>query len=227
MSRQTRVAGSVAVAAMLATALFGAETSGAFAQDRSPGLFEEILADGPLEVEGDDTGSPPTVFTEDEVVQPVPGLIEETQVAENGSAEDETFASLADLVAATSDGKALSKDMNCLAGAIYFESKGEPLEGQLAVGRVIVNRAASPRFPSSYCGVVYQRSQFSFVRGGRMPAINKASRAWHRAKAIARIAAEGAWDSPAKGALFFHARYVSPGWRLQRIAQVNNHIFYR
>ena len=46
-------------------------------------------------------------------------------------------------------------------------------------------------------------------------------------QAIARIADEGSWESPAKGALFFHARYVSPGWRLTRVAQVQNHIFYR
>ncbi|MDD3797663.1 MAG: cell wall hydrolase, partial [Novosphingobium sp.] len=59
------------------------------------------------------------------------------------------------------------------------------------------------------------------------PAIDTGSRAWRRAKAIAQIAVDGSWDSPAKGALFFHARYVSPGWRLQRIAQVNNHVFYR
>jgi spore germination cell wall hydrolase CwlJ-like protein len=75
--------------------------------------------------------------------------------------------------------------------------------------------------------VVYQRAQFSFVRGGRMPAIDTSSSAWRNAKAIARIAHEGLWDSPAEGALFFHAKYVNPRWRLTRVAQVSTHIFYR
>jgi spore germination cell wall hydrolase CwlJ-like protein len=117
--------------------------------------------------------------------------------------------------------------MECLAGAIYFEARGEPLSGQLAVGRVIVDRTESRRFPTSYCGVVYQPAQFSFVRGGRMPPINQASRAWQEARAIAVIADRDLWESPAKGALFFHAAHVKPGWKLQRVAQINTHVFYR
>lgn len=136
-------------------------------------------------------------------------------------------ASLADLVASTPIPDTLDAETRCLAGAIYFESKGETLAGQLAVGRVVLNRVASSRFPNTACGVVYQRSQFSFVRGGSMPDINTASNAWNRAVAIAQIAKSEIWDSPAKGALFFHASRVSPGWRLTRIAQVDNHIFYR
>ena len=59
-----------------------------------------------------------------------------------------------------------SRELECLATGIYFESKSEPLAGQLAVGKVIANRAKSGgRFPSSYCGVLFQRGQFSFVRG--------------------------------------------------------------
>ena len=117
--------------------------------------------------------------------------------------------------------------MRCLAGAIYFEARGESLDGQLAVGRVIVERENSNRFPDSYCGVVFQRSQFSFVRGSRMPAIRESSAAWRRAVAVARIADQGSWDSPAEGALFFHAARVSPGWGLTRLARIDNHIFYR
>jgi spore germination cell wall hydrolase CwlJ-like protein len=60
-----------------------------------------------------------------------------------------------------------------------------------------------------------------------MPAIKTGSIAWREARAIARIAHDGSWESPAKGALFFHARHVSPGWRLTRVAQVENHVFYR
>jgi len=136
-------------------------------------------------------------------------------------------ASLADLVAKMPVPDTLDAETTCLAGTIYFESKGESLAGQLAVGRVVLNRAESPRFPNTICGVVYQRSQFSFVRGGRMPSINTGSIAWRRAVAIAQIARGDLWANPAKGALFFHASRVSPGWRLTRVAQVDNHIFYR
>ena len=117
--------------------------------------------------------------------------------------------------------------MECLATGIYFESKSEPLAGQLAVGQVIANRSKSGRFPSSYCGVVFQRSQFSFVRGRSMPPINTASRDWQEAVAVANIALSDAWESPAEGALYFHARRVSPGWGKPRLAAIDNHIFYR
>ncbi|HEX8449583.1 MAG TPA: cell wall hydrolase, partial [Allosphingosinicella sp.] len=115
----------------------------------------------------------------------------------------------------------------CLAGAVYFEAKGEPLHGQLSVAEVILNRARSGRFPASACGVVKQRGQFSFVRGGRFPAIARTSLAWKRAVAIAHIAVRDLAESPAQKALFFHAKRVSPRWRLTRVAAVGNHIFYR
>ena len=120
-----------------------------------------------------------------------------------------------------------NEQMECLAGAIYFETRGESLEGQLAVGHVIANRAESSRFPDSYCGVVFQRSQFSFVRGGKMPRIKRGSLAWQRAVAIARIVDGEHHESQMPGALFFHARYVNPRWRLTRLGRIDNHIFYR
>jgi spore germination cell wall hydrolase CwlJ-like protein len=124
---------------------------------------------------------------------------------------------------------ALSREMECLAGAVYFEARGEPLAGQLAVAEVIINRSESGAFPSDYCGVVFQRSQFSFVRGGRMPTINRNSAAWTKAAAIARIAHEGLWGSAADKALYFHARSVHPGWSHSKVAltTINSHIFYR
>jgi N-acetylmuramoyl-L-alanine amidase len=95
------------------------------------------------------------------------------------------------------------------------------------VAHVVLNRAASGRFPSSICGVVYQRSQFSFIRGGRMPAIATGSQDWREAVAIAQIAKSGLWESPVGKALFFHATHVSPGWKLKRVATIENHVFYR
>lgn len=229
MSRKTHQASAFAVAATVAFTLFSAESSGAFAQDSIFDIIESPVS-AETQVSADEAVADNTEFSAQAVVQPLPENYgkEPVETADETASDATVDAdSLAELVAMTPTDQQLSQNMQCLAGAIYFESKGEPLEGQLAVGRVIVNRADSGRFPSSYCGVVFQRSQFSFVRGGKMPRINKSSRAWREAKAIAQIANDGTWDSPAKGALFFHARYVSPGWRLQRVAIVENHVFYR
>ena len=120
------------------------------------------------------------------------------------------------------------RQLECLAAGIYFESKSEPLVGQLAVGDVIVNRAKSGgRFPGTYCGVLFQRGQFSFVRGKSWPAIAKSGKQWKTAVAIAKIVHKDLKDSSVGKALFFHAKRVRPGWRLKRIAAVGNHIFYR
>jgi N-acetylmuramoyl-L-alanine amidase len=134
---------------------------------------------------------------------------------------------LAALVAAQPHLTDLPRELNCLAGAVYFEAKSESLIGQLAVGRVVVARSRSGRFPNSYCGVVFQPSQFSFVRGGGMPGIDRRSRQWRNAVAIAQIAHAGSWRSPVEGALFFHATHVSPAWNKPRMAKVENHVFYR
>lgn len=135
--------------------------------------------------------------------------------------------SLAELVGMQDTDDALDAEEKCLAGAVYFESKGESLSGQLAVARVVMARAKSGRFPTTLCGVVYQKSQFSFVRGGSMPPISYGSANWRNAVAISKIALGNRWKSPVEGALFFHARYVSPGWRLTRLGAIDNHIFYR
>ncbi|WP_324740828.1 cell wall hydrolase [Tsuneonella sp. CC-YZS046] len=199
------------------------EGSGAFAQETIQTLIDQSLETQAATLDEEAVSQSPAETIRMEaraVVQPLPADEKaEPPLSEAGS--------LAELVSGTPTDGEMSKDMRCLAGAIYFESKGEPLAGQLAVGRVIVNRAKSGRFPATYCGVVYQPSQFSFVRGGQMPAIKTGSIAWREARAIAQIAHDGSWESPAKGALFFHARHVSPGWRLTRVAQVENHVFYR
>ena len=139
----------------------------------------------------------------------------------------EPGATLAETVAKLRGTEPGSRELECLAGAIYFEAKSESLAGQLAVGHVIANRASSGRFPSSYCGVVYQRSQFSFVRGRSMPHIPRASRDWQEAVAIAKIVDQELHPSPVGKALFFHATRVSPRWRLTRVATLGNHVFYR
>ena len=167
-----------------------------------------------------------------------PALPDSTEpVIENdGDAEDAEVApapinptgDLASLVAQLRGTDPGSRDLECLAVGIYFESKSEPLAGQLAVGEVIANRAHSGgRFPSSYCGVLFQRGQFSFVRGGHWPKVNRSGRQWQNAVAIAKIVDQDLKDSAAENALFFHAKRVSPGWRLKRVASIGNHVFYR
>jgi N-acetylmuramoyl-L-alanine amidase len=154
-------------------------------------------------------------------------IIPETPVEDEEAREAPRAGSLLQLVADQAGVATRNREEECLAGAIYFESKSESLEGQLAVAHVIINRAKSGRFPSSLCGVVMQPGQFSFVRGGSMPAIARGTRDWQEAVAVAKIARDGLWDSKAPRALFFHARRVSPGWRLTRVATVGNHVFYR
>lgn len=147
-------------------------------------------------------------------------------ITQDSDSESATYATLAAAVAAQ-DAIADDAELNCLAIGVYYESKGEPLEGQLAVAEVILNRAKSGRFPASVCGVLTQRGQFSFVRGGRLPQPPAGTRAWKTALAVAQVARDDSWDSRVSNALFFHARYVSPGWRRARVGSVGNHIFYR
>ena len=138
-------------------------------------------------------------------------------------------ASLGQLVESYATGATLDEQQNCLATAVYFESMGEPLEGQLAVARVVINRAASGRYPTTMCAVVKQKAQFSFVRAGRFPRIDPACQAWRKAQAIARIAVANATHSLSTDVLWYHADYVAPSWgrRLTRVEKIGAHIFYR
>jgi spore germination cell wall hydrolase CwlJ-like protein len=148
--------------------------------------------------------------------------------AEPEAAPEQESGDLASLVADYRGTDAGSRELECLAVGVYFEAKSEPLAGQLAVGQVIANRANSGgRFPGSYCGVLFQRGQFSFVHGHSWPAVPRSSRQWQTAVAIAKIVDRDLKDSEVGNALFFHARYVSPGWRLKRVAAIGNHVFYR
>lgn len=162
-------------------------------------------------------------------ILPTPNISQAPAVAPQPAPETPPVQaeSLAALVAATPIPAEIDDELQCLAGAVYFESRSESLVGQLAVAHVVINRAESGRFRPTLCGVVYQPSQFSFVRGGRMPAINARGAQWRNAVAIAQIARDGAWKNKASGALFFHATHVSPGWNRPRVAQIDNHIFYR
>jgi N-acetylmuramoyl-L-alanine amidase len=134
-------------------------------------------------------------------------------------------ASLTQLVATVdADDVADDSDLNCLATAVYFESRGEPVEGQLAVAQTILNRVESGRYAPTVCGVISQPKQFSYDRS-RAP---RAGSDWETARAIARIAMEDMWHEVAPRAISFHARRVAPNWAGKtRVATIGNHIFYR
>ncbi|APE27503.1 cell wall hydrolase [Aurantiacibacter gangjinensis] len=214
--------GAIALAATI-TATYGMAGSGAVAQDQAEQVLletvENEIATGSEEI----PNASEVRFVASEVAQDLP----EEPVEEEADTSD--AASLRELVATIDTSGEMSREMMCLAQAVYFESRGEPLDGQLAVATVVINRAEDRRFPDDYCSVVTQRSQFSFVRGGRIPAPNRGTAAWTRAKAIARIAHRELWDSPADDALYFHATYVRPSWarRMTARATIDNHIFYR
>jgi N-acetylmuramoyl-L-alanine amidase len=133
------------------------------------------------------------------------------------------------LVDRYSAGAPLDEQANCIAVAVYHEARGETLEGQLAVARVIMNRAVSGRYPASWCGVVKQPWQFSFVRNGRMPSVDEGSTAWKNALGVTRLAVNNAVQSVPTDTLWYHANYVAPSWgrRLTRVSQIGAHIFYR
>lgn len=221
MSLFHTAAGAAAIAMVAATTVFVAEPG--FATDLGADIAVPQLVISETEILDDATIMEPT--TADLINTPAPttkNVVEQEQPVEPLVTE----RSLAELVSNTSKPASMDAELRCLASAVYFEARGESLSGQLAVAHVVINRAESGRFPSSMCGVVYQPSQFSFIRGGKMPRVREGE-PWDRAVAIAQIALEDSWKNHASGALYFHARHVSPNWGKKRIAQIDNHIFYR
>jgi len=131
----------------------------------------------------------------------------------------------------------VKQDVNCLARNIYYESRGEPIEGQEWVAWVTINRANHSRYPSTICNVVHQCNrnnvcQFSWVSSNRN-ARPRDQEAWERSVSIAvNVILEDVFNEnadPTNGAIMFHANYVSPRWRhsYERVDQIGAHIFYR
>lgn len=127
----------------------------------------------------------------------------------------------------------LAKAERCLATAIYFEARAEPVRGQSAVAQVIMNRVFSGYFPGDVCDVVYQsahqRCQFSFACSPRRKVIHERG-AWARASRIAARTLAGDVYDPALGAsTHFHAAYLHPDWvhEMHKIVRYGSHTFYR
>lgn len=229
MSRKTYSYSAAAIMAVAALSFSSADGAEAFAQDLI--AQDEAAEDQSQTVEAEtieivpqNPSSQQIAFVANEVVQPVAEPVVDPVVDAPSDA-----SSLRELVSSMDQDATLSEQLRCLAGAVYFESRGEPLNGQLAVAEVVINRAQDNRWPASYCGVVYQRAQFSFVRGGKMPAINTSSATWRRAKAVAKIAHDNLWQTDANEAVYFHAKYVRPKWSRTktRVTQIDTHVFYR
>jgi hypothetical protein len=132
-------------------------------------------------------------------------------------------------------GPDLQKEFECLALNIYWESRGEPNLGQLAVASVTLNRLVSPSFPKTICSVVKQgtnlgrnKCQFSWACDGQhdRPANDEA---WNQAQRVAYRTLFSDLPDPTAGALYFHADYVRPDWSGEKelVSQIGRHIFYR
>jgi len=128
----------------------------------------------------------------------------------------------------------IAEEVGCLALNIYFEARGEPDLGKIAVAHVVLNRVVDKRFPATVCDVVRQggdqrlhRCQFSWWCDGRSDKPSDA-RSWQKVQAVARQVYWGFSPDPTAGALWYHADSVSPSWGhvFDRDSQIGQHIFY-
>ena len=132
-------------------------------------------------------------------------------------------------------GKTRAKAEKCLANAVYFESRGEPVRGQIAVAQVVLNRVFSPFYPNDVCEVVYQNAsrhlacQFTFACDG-IPDVVTEPDAWARAQRIARDTLDGKlWMPEVAKSTHYHAYWVHPSWvnEMKKIYKLGVHTFYR
>jgi spore germination cell wall hydrolase CwlJ-like protein len=134
------------------------------------------------------------------------------------------------------DDKGRAKSVKCLTEAIYFEARGEPVRGQIAVAQVVMNRVFSGYYPNTVCGVVFQNAshhlacQFTFACEGLALDQVREPDAWERAKKIATETLDGQLWLPEVGkATHYHAYWVHPSWvhEMTRMYKLGVHTFYR
>lgn len=148
-------------------------------------------------------------------VEPPAVSVDPAPVAE--PAEDETQA--------PAEAEISARELECMTRVILYEAGSEVRAGQVAVAQVVMNRKRSGRFPSTVCGVIHQRGQFSSIR-----TFSHARNArWNRAEALARAVMAGEEEPVVGKALYFHATRVSPAYvrSRTRVGTVGNHVFYR
>ncbi len=128
-----------------------------------------------------------------------------------------------------------TQELECLTRNIYWEAANEPFEGKVGVAQVTLNRLKSGKFADSVCGVVYQKNvfyekvvcQFSWYCEGnhKMKAVHRPL--WDESEQVAKkVLLEGFRLPSLENALYYHADYVSPGWKLPKIEKIGRHIFY-
>jgi len=133
-------------------------------------------------------------------------------------------------------GKPRARAEKCIADAVYFEARGEPLRGQMAVAQVVMNRVFSGRYPSDVCGVVYQNAnrhlacQFTFACEGKDLSRIDEPDMWAQARRIAKDALDGKiWLTEVGHATHYHAYWVHPSWvhEMAKLYRLGVHTFYR
>ncbi len=128
----------------------------------------------------------------------------------------------------------MNRELKCLSEALYFEARGEQIEGQIAVADVIINRKNSKRFPSTICGVVSEGAhkkhacQFSYNCDGKLELIYD-KKTYRRIVKLSSMILNGAFSDVTSGATFFHASEVSPSWsrKFKKTRKIGRHIFYK
>ena len=128
------------------------------------------------------------------------------------------------------------RQLGCLSKNIYYEAGGEPFEGKVAVAQVTLNRVNSGQFPDDVCKTIYQKNviyekvicQFSWAcdrdTGTKPP--NNAN--YRESVEVAKKVLLEEFRLPAlKEAMYYHADYINPGWRREKVAKIGRHIFYK
>lgn len=133
------------------------------------------------------------------------------------------------------DDKSRAKSEKCLAEAVYFESRGEAVRGQIAVAQVVMNRVFSGKYPETVCGVVYQNKyrhfacQFTFACDNN-PDVIREPEMWERARKISKAMLDGQIWLPEVGkSTHYHAYWVRPSWvaEMKKMYKTGVHTFYR
>lgn len=134
----------------------------------------------------------------------------------------------------------LRTELGCLAANLYFEARGEPLKGQLAVAKVTLNRVKSKQYPDSICAVVFQKHQFSWTKQQPWAKIQKALNhvepsknplevsAYQQALKTAKTSLKTDLNVLPDDALWYHSTAVNPKWskKMKKVKKVGSHIFY-
>lgn len=129
-----------------------------------------------------------------------------------------------------------TKQLDCLTKNIYWEAASEPFEGKVAVAQVTMNRVQSGKFGTGVCGVVYQKNiiyekvicQFSWACETNHKTKPVYAKLWNESEEVAKKVLLENFRLPSlEKAMYYHATYVNPNWRKEKISQIGQHIFYK